>query len=126
MPATASSAIAACGLAACLAALPVKASAQPAPSFLAACGELRKAVSKLKRDDDELVTIEVQGELTNVKSDGALVYMVMCKPPDPVVLCVTYETNGRKAGDRVILTGNYTQHGPNHILLDPCLHHLPE
>lgn len=109
-----------------LPAAPVQTVAQPAPSFLAKCGELRKAVGNLRQKDDELVTIEVEGELTTVKSDGALVYLLMCQPPDPMVLCVTYETNGRKAGDRVILTGSYSQRGPNHILLDPCLHHLPE
>jgi len=106
---------------------PQQAVAQPAPSFLAKCGELRKAVVGLKpKDGEELITIEVEGELTTVKSDGALVYLLMCRPPDPQVLCVTYETNGRKAGERVILTGTYSQRGPNHILLDPCLHHLPE
>jgi hypothetical protein len=119
------SAIAAFALALAPAA-PTPAVAQPAPSFLAKCGELRKAISNLKQKDDELITIEVEGELTTVKSDGALVYMLMCRSPDPQVLCVTYETNGRKAGERVILTGSYSQRGPNHILLDPCLHHLPE
>jgi hypothetical protein len=119
------SVIAVCSLALLFAATPTHAIAQPAPSFLAKCGELRKSVAKLK-GNDELVTIEVEGELTTVKSDGALVYMLMCKPPDPIVLCITYETNGRKAGERVILTGTYSQRGPNHILLDPCLHHLPE
>jgi hypothetical protein len=119
-------AIAFLGLAAFLAA-PAQALAQPAPSFLAKCGELRKAVSNLKpKDGEELITIEVEGELTTVKSDGGLVYLLMCRAPDPQVLCVTYETNGRKVGDRVVLTGSYSQRGPNHILLDPCLHNPPE
>jgi hypothetical protein len=48
--------------------------------------------------------------------------MLMCEPPDPQVLCVTYETGGRKRGDRVVLTGSYSRRGPDHILLDPCLH----
>jgi hypothetical protein len=120
------STIAVFSLAMFLAVMPMRAMAQPAPSFLAPCGELRKAVGKLKGKDEELVTIEVMGELTSVKSDGALVYMFMCRPPDPMVLCITYETNGRKAGDRLILTGSYSQRGPNHILLDPCLHNPPE
>lgn len=103
---------------------PPRAPAQPAPSFLAKCGELRNAVAGLKpKDGEELITIEVEGELTTVKSDGGLVYLLMCRPPDPQVLCVTYETNGRRPGDRVILTGSYIQRGPNHIMLDPCLHH---
>jgi hypothetical protein len=107
-------------------AAPMDAVAQPAPSFLAKCGELRKEIGKLKKSDEELITIEVEGELTTVKSDGGLVYLLMCRAPDPQVLCVTYETNGRKPGDRVILTGSYSQRGPNHILLDPCLHNPPE
>ncbi len=120
-------AIAIFGLTTLLVAAPVQIVAQPAPSFLAKCGELRNAVANLKpKDGEALITIEVEGELTTVKSDGALVYLLMCRPPDPMVLCVTYETNGRKAGERVILTGSYSQRGPNHILLDPCLHHLPE
>jgi len=106
---------------------PTQGFAQPAPSFLAKCSELRKAVANLKpKDGEELITIEVDGELTTVKSDRGLVYLLMCRAPDPQVLCVTYETNGRKPGDRVILTGSYSQRGPNHILLDPCLHNPPE
>jgi hypothetical protein len=106
---------------------PREAVAQPAPSFLAKCGELRKAVTGLKpKDGEELITIEVEGELTTVKEQGGLVYLLMCKAPDPQVLCVTYQTNGRKPGDKVILTGSYSQRGPNHILLDPCLHKPPD
>jgi hypothetical protein len=48
--------------------------------------------------------------------------MAMCSPPDPQVLCVTYSTGGRKAGDTVVLSGTYSPRGPDHILLDPCLH----
>jgi hypothetical protein len=36
---------------------------------------------------------------------------------------VTYETNGVVEGDEVILTGNLIPRGPDHIQLDPCLHH---
>ena len=118
---------AALGASACatLLGIPRDAGAQPAPSFRATCGELRGAVKKLDHDGEGLVTIEVVGALTDVQSDGVLVYMQMCSPPDPQVLCVTYSTNGRKNGDRVILAGTYSQHGPDHIMLDPCLHHPP-
>jgi hypothetical protein len=34
---------------------------------------------------------------------------------------VTYADNGRERGDAVVVTGNYQQYGPDHILLDPCL-----
>ena len=98
--------------------------AQPAESFLARCGELREAIGKLERtDEEEMVTIAVSGRLSAVRSDGALVYLFMCAPPDPRIVCVTYETNGSKEGDEVILTGNYLARGPDHIQLDPCLHH---
>ena len=102
------------------------AAAQPAESFLARCGELRASIGKLERTDEEMVTIAVSGRLTAVRSDGALVYLFMCAPPDPRVVCVTYETNGSDAGDEVILTGNYLARGPDHVQLDPCLHHRVE
>lgn len=100
--------------------------AQPAPSFQARCGELRKSVRDLNFKHDQLVVIEVVGTLTLVQSDGALAYLGVCKPPDPQVLCVTYSTNGRKVGDEVVVTGSLIPHGPDYIQLDPCLHHLPE
>ena len=102
-----------------------QASAQPAPSFTASCGELRKEVGRLARKE-EMATIAVTGRLTAVKSDGALVYLFMCSAPHPRVLCVTYETNGSKEGDEVIVTGNFIERGPDHIQLDPCLHHPKE
>jgi hypothetical protein len=100
--------------------------AQPAPTFRATCGELRQALRDHRIDGEELVTIEVVGTLTIVRSDGALVYMGVCRPPDPEVLCVTYETGGRKAGERAVVTGAYIPRGPDYIQLDPCLHHDPE
>lgn len=101
------------------------ASAQPAPSFRVSCSGLRSAVLKLAPKDDELVTIQVEGRLTAVHSDGALVYLLLCAAPDPQVMCVTYAENGRKVGDSVVVSGSYGRVGPNHVKLDPCLHHLP-
>jgi hypothetical protein len=109
-------------LAGVLMAAPLPALPQPEPSFRATCGELRAASRALEGREEELVTIQVVGPLREVRSDGALAYMLMCEPPDPQVLCVTYETGGRKRGDRVVLTGSYSRRGPDHILLDPCLH----
>ena len=97
--------------------------AQPAPSFRSTCQELRASVSKLNPKPDNYFTIEVAGTLTDVRSDAVLVYMLMCSPPEPQVLCVTYSTSGRKKGDGVILAGTYSQRGSDHIMLDPCLHH---
>jgi hypothetical protein len=60
-----------------------------------------------------------------VRSDGALVYLALCQAPDPQVLCVTYAENGARVGDRVVVSGGYERVGPNHVKLDPCLHHAP-
>ncbi len=112
----------------CLAAIVASTSveAQPAPSFRASCENLRTSVRELDPKPDDYITIEVIGTLRDVQSDGALVYMLMCSPPDPQVLCVTYSTNDRKKGDRIILAGTYSERGPDHVMLDPCLHHAPE
>ena len=99
--------------------------AQPEPSFRATCAELRTAIRRLDLIRDPLVTIQVVGPVRMVHSDGVLAYIAVCAPPDPEVLCVTYDTNGRKPGDAVVVSGAYGERGPNHIQLDPCLHFLP-
>jgi hypothetical protein len=86
--------------------------AQPEPPFCAACGELPAAITRLDASGAALITIEVDGLLRDARSDGALAYLLMCAPPDPLVLCVTYSTGGRKAGDRAVLTGNFTHARP--------------
>ena len=112
----------------CLAgiAMPTAADAQPEPSFRSTCENLRASIGKLNPKPDDYFTIEVDGTLSDVQSDGALTYMLMCSPPDPQVLCVTYTADGRKKGDSVIFAGTYSERGPDHILLDPCLHHPSE
>lgn len=99
--------------------------AQPASSFTASCAQLRQALTQLQGKEGELTTIAVEGALTMVRSDGALVYLALCSAPDPQVLCVTYAENGSKVGDRVVVAGSYERAGPNHVKLDPCLHHPP-
>ena len=113
------------GVAGFIAGLSLEAAAQPEPSFQATCGELRAAVRKLNPSEESLVTIQVVGQLTSVQSDGALAYLTMCSPPDPQVLCITYSTNGRQAGETAVFTGTYGARGLDHILLDPCLHFPP-
>ena len=98
------------------------ASAQPEPTFRATYAELRAATRTLEGRDEELITIQVVGPLREVMSDGALAYMLMCEPPDPQVLCVTYATGGRNRGEIVMFSGTYSRAGPDHVLLDPCLH----
>ena len=100
--------------------------AQPEPSFRSPCRDLRATLRTLDMRGDPLVTIQVEGALTAVQSDGALVYLGLCAPPDPRVLCVTYADNGRRVGDMVVVSGAYSQRGPDHVLLDPCLHFPPE
>jgi len=58
-----------------------------------------------------------------VKSDGVLWYLVMCS--DVRVMCVTYESNDMKVGDRVIFKGGYNRMDANHAMLDPCLANRP-
>ena len=112
----------------CLAATvtPSTGAAQPGPSFRATCQNLRAEIKKLNPKPDDYFTIEVMGPLADVQSDGVLAYMLMCAPPDPQVLCVTYTAGDRKKGERVILAGTYSERGPDHIMLDPCLHHPAE
>ncbi len=100
--------------------------AQPEPSLRVRCGELRAGLGQLDGRAGELITIEVEGALTMVRSDGALVYLVLCQAPDPQVLCVTYAENGAKLGDRVAAVGGYERVGPDHVKLDPCLHYAPD
>ena len=109
-----------------IAAVAFEAGAQPEPSFQATCGDLRAAIRKLDPKEESLVTIQVVGALTSAQTDGALAYLTMCSAPDPQVLCITYSTNGRQAGETAVLSGTYGARGPDHILLDPCLHFVPE
>ena len=99
--------------------------AQPEPSFRSDCRDLRTAIESLEPTDDELLVIQVVGEVTAVQFDGALAYMTMCSSPDPQVLCITYSTGGREIGDTVEFSGTYSRPGPDHVLLDPCLHSPP-
>jgi hypothetical protein len=100
--------------------------AQPEPTFRASCSELRTALKALAGREGELVTIQVEGPLTMVKTGAGLTYLGLCQAPDPQVLCVTYDDNGRKAGERVVVSGSWEQFGPDHVKLDPCLHHPPD
>jgi hypothetical protein len=100
--------------------------AQPPSLFQARCSELRGAMSGLHgRQEDERTTIEVVGLLASVRDAGGIVYLGLCGPPDPRVLCVTYETMGRKLGDRVVVTGTILPRDPDLVHLEPCVHREP-
>jgi hypothetical protein len=108
-----------------LVALP--ASAQPEPSVRASCGDLREALAGLPPPSGEAyMTIQVEGEVSAATSGEALVFMVICRPPDPQVACITYTTEGRGPGDRIVVAGAYTPGDPNRIVLDPCIHFAAE
>lgn len=68
---------------------------------------------------DERIDLAIEGDLLQVRTDGALWYLVMCA--DVKVMCVTYQSNDMKAGDRVLFRGGYTRLDENHVVLDPCL-----
>ena len=86
----------------------------------AQCHEIRKMSDGLPRFEGR-IDFSSEGTLTLVKSDGVLWYLVMCS--DVRVMCVTYESNDMKAGDRVVFKGGYNRMDANHALLDPCLAH---
>lgn len=90
----------------------------------AVCEELRAMAAALAArqtdaDPDARVDLTLAGSLTAVRSDGVLWYLVMCR--DLRVMCVTYQSNGMKAGDRVTMKGAWRRVDENHALLDPCL-----
>ena len=72
---------------------------------------------------DSGIDLAITGELTLVKAEGTLWYMAMCR--DVQVMCVTYQSNGMKSGDRVLFRGAYTRLDENHIVLGPCLADRP-
>ncbi len=90
---------------------------QPAQS-VARCDEIRRMSAGLPEPDFR-IDLSLIGELTSVRTDGALWYLVMCT--DVRVLCVTYQSNDMKAGDRVLMKGGYSRRDDNHVMLDPCL-----
>lgn len=104
------------------------AAAQPDPSFRTTCAGLRGALAALPPvvDEETVVTIQVQGEVTAARKDDAVAYIVVCAPPDPQVACITYSLEGRAVGDRVTVSGAYSPAQPDRIVLDPCLHFAAE
>jgi hypothetical protein len=84
----------------------------------AQCHEIRKMSDGLPHYEGR-IDFSSEGALTLVKGDGALWYLVMC--PDVRVMCVTYESNDMKVGDKVVFQGGYIRMDANHVMLDPCL-----
>lgn len=86
----------------------------------AECGDLRANLANLP-DLDRRVDLWVAGKLTAMQTDGALWYVSLCLAPDIKVLCVTYQPNDLKIGDRIFARGAYMRPDNDHIMLDPCL-----
>lgn len=88
------------------------------PERFATCAEVGPMSEGLPRTDNR-IDFAVTGDLTLVKGDGALWYLVMCS--DVRVMCVTYESNDMKTGERVFMRGGYRRLDDRHAVLDPCL-----
>jgi hypothetical protein len=96
--------------------------AEQPPERPAACEEVR-AMSAGLEPTEARIDLAILGKLTLVKTDGALWYLVMCS--DLRIMCVTYQSNGMKIGDRVLFRGGYKRLDENHAVLDPCLANAP-
>lgn len=70
---------------------------------------------------DTRIDMAINGAVSLIQTDGALWYIAVCAEPGVRVLCVTYEANGLKLGDKAVLRGGYSRQNPRHIMLDPCL-----
>jgi hypothetical protein len=87
----------------------------------AACEELRRMSAGLKAADR--IDLAIVGQLTAIRSDGTFWYLEMCR--DLYVMCLTYQSNDMKVGDRVLLRGTYSRLDENHVVLAPCLADRP-
>ncbi len=91
------------------------------PAYTPQCHEVR-ALTRDRETGETRVDFSVTGPLALVHFDGTLAYLGLCgTPPDPKVLCVTYQTNDMKVGDVVTVAGGYSRPNPDFIVLDPCL-----
>ena len=71
-------------------------------------------------DYDGRITMVVEGSIEESHWDGALAYLVMCKPGGIQVMCVTYAE--RKPSPEIVLfAGGYRRVSKRQIMLDPCL-----
>jgi hypothetical protein len=90
------------------------------PATPATCESVRRWIEKAPSVDGR-VSFAIRGELIAAEWDGTLAYLVMCEESGVQVLCVTYGTNGQKAGDTVLFGGGYARIDERRILLDPCI-----
>jgi hypothetical protein len=107
-------------LAAALENRPAFSPAEQPPERSAVCEEVRAMAAGLTPSEIR-IDLAIVGNLTLVKTDGALWYLVMCQ--ELRIMCVTYESNNMKIGDQVLFRGGYKRLDENHAVLDPCLAH---
>lgn len=96
--------------------------AQPDASFRAECNEVRAKLDALAKPTDGYFNIQVVGAVQAVGRGEGAAFLGLCGPPAPRILCVTYELDAWKVGDRVMVTGTFNEDRPGYIKLDPCLH----
>jgi hypothetical protein len=84
------------------------------------CRDLRSMSAGLPQLETR-IDLTLVGEITAIQTDGALWYIVVCSVPDVQVMCITYESNGMKRGDNVLIRGAYSRVDLDHVALDPCL-----
>jgi hypothetical protein len=84
----------------------------------ATCEELRRMSAGLNAPNLR-IDLAIVGQLTAIKPNGAFWSMEMCR--DLYVMCLAYQSNDLKVGDRVLFRGTYTRLDENHVVLGPCL-----
>ena len=99
---------------------PGLADAEREPASLATCETLQRSLAGF-RPPGHRVDLWVTGPLTLVHTDGVLWYLAICSAPGIRVMCVTYNDNGLRVGDRVTLRGAFRPQDERHVVLDPCL-----
>lgn len=90
----------------------------------ATCSDMGRQLAGLPEPTSR-IDLTIVDTLTLVQTDGALWYLAVCSSPNVRVLCVTYEGNGLKAGERALLRGGYNRQDEGHVVLDPCLASRP-
>jgi hypothetical protein len=87
----------------------------------AECENLKAWSNQAPDFERQRVSMHVRGTLSGVHTDGTVVYLEMCEAKSLRVVCVTYQTNGMKAGDSVNFGGGLSSINDEWIKLDPCL-----
>jgi hypothetical protein len=90
----------------------------------ATCADIGRQLAGLPEPASR-IDLTIVDALTLVQTDGALWYLAVCSSPAIRVLCIAYEANALKAGDRALLRGGYNRQDETHVVLDPCLASRP-